>query len=36
MLSRRTGQNAQDTRPNVVGQMSELINEFPGKDIRNR
>ena len=24
-------QNAQGTRPKVVGQMSELINEFPGK-----
>ncbi len=24
-------QNAQGTRPNVVGQMSELIQEFPGK-----
>jgi uncharacterized protein YukE len=26
-------QNAQATRPNVVGQMSELIKEFPGKTI---
>ena len=25
-------QNAQGTRPKVVGQMSELIEEFPGKD----
>lgn len=24
-------QNAQGTRPNIVGQMSELIQEFPGK-----
>jgi len=24
-------QNAQGTRPKVVGQMSELIQEFPGK-----
>jgi ribosomal protein S19 len=26
-------QNAQGTRPKVVGQMSELIKEFPGKDV---
>jgi len=27
-------QNAQATRPKVVGQLSELIKEFPGKDIK--
>ena len=26
------GQNSQATRPRVVGQMSELIQEFPGKN----
>ena len=26
-------QNAQGTRPKVVGQMSELINEFPGREL---
>jgi hypothetical protein len=26
-----TNQNAQGTRPKVVGQMSELIKEFPGR-----
>lgn len=27
-------QNSQATRPKVVGQLSELIKEFPGKDIK--
>jgi hypothetical protein len=31
-LMNLANQNAQGTRPKVVGQMSELIQEFPGKD----
>ena len=27
-------QNAQGTRPNIVGQMSDLIQEFPGKSFQ--